>query len=136
MSTADSVLLDTHALLWWQAGGERLSNDARAAIDGATALRICPITFWEIAMLAEKGRIELDRDAVEWTNALLTDDRIIAADLEPAVAASAGALPGFHGDPADRLIYATARRLAAVLVTKDSQLHRYAESDPRVTATW
>jgi PIN domain nuclease of toxin-antitoxin system len=136
MPSADIIVLDTHALLWWQSGGQRLSTAARAHIDQATKIAVCPISFWEIAMLAEKGRIVLDRPAVQWTNDLLTDSRLEATDLTPSIAASAGALPDFHGDPADRLIYTTARSIGAPLLTKDAQFHRHADHHDRMVTVW
>ena len=49
------MLLDTHGILWWQAGGERLSAVARRAIAAAQLLLVSPVSCWEVALLAEKG---------------------------------------------------------------------------------
>ena len=54
MPTVDAVLVDTHVLLWWQAGGERLSRRAAARIDGADVVYVSPISCWEIAVLVTK----------------------------------------------------------------------------------
>lgn len=132
----DILLLDTHALLWWQAGGERLSRRARSGIDGATTLMVSPISFWEISMLVEKGRIGLDRSPVVWANDLLATDGLATAELTPTIAATAGTLQGFHGDPADRLIVATARSLGVPIVTKDAQITSYCEADARSSVVW
>ncbi len=78
----------------------------------------------------------LDRPAVRWTNNLLTDSRLEATDLTPSIAASAGALPDFHGDPADRLIYTTARSIGAPLLTKDALFHRHADHHDRMVTVW
>jgi PIN domain nuclease of toxin-antitoxin system len=102
----DTVLLDTHALLWWQAGSGRLSRRALAAIRGATC-QISPITCWEVATLVTKGRIALDRPVARWVADLVATE-VEVVDLTPSIAAAAGSLVDFHGDPADRLIYATA----------------------------
>src|SRR5438874_4700975 len=56
-----NVLLDTHVLLWWKAGGERLSARARRDIARADAVLLSPLSFWEIGMLTVRGRIRLDR---------------------------------------------------------------------------
>lgn len=132
----DLVLLDTHALLWWQAGGKRLSRRARSAIDGAEVRLVSPISFWEIAMLAEKGRIALDRSAVKWANDLLVEDRVEPADLTPTIAASAGLLGAFHGDPADRMIVATASSFGVPIITKDGLITEYCEGAGGPSVIW
>jgi PIN domain nuclease of toxin-antitoxin system len=125
-----AVLLDTHALVWLVAGDARLSADARECIEAAAAQRsvcISAITPWEIAMLVAKGRLVLDRDVMEWVQATLALPGLRMAPLEPAVAVASTRLPGeLHGDPADRLIVATARHLGATLVTADAALLAYA----------
>lgn len=132
------ILLDTHALLWWQAGGARLSAGARRAIESAGVLLVSPVSFWEIAVLVRKGRIQLDRDLHVWAQELLASDRLEAAPLSPIAAVTAGSLatPGFPGDPADALIYSTAIDLAAPLVTKDQRLRIYASERRDVRTVW
>lgn len=125
-----AVLLDTHALVWLVAGDARLSAEARESIEAAAAQRsvhVSAITPWEIAMLVAKGRLVLDRDVMEWVQATLALPGLRMAPLEPAVAVASTRLPGeLHGDPADRLIVATARHLGATLVTADAALLAYA----------
>jgi PIN domain nuclease of toxin-antitoxin system len=121
-----TVLLDTHVLLWWQAGGERLSATASAAIDGANEIYVSPLTFWEVATLRRLGRVELDRELGQWVTDLLSQARVTAAPLSPEAAAWAGELAAdFPGDPIDRLLYATARDLRIPIISKDERLHAY-----------
>lgn len=128
-----TVLLDTHALLWWQAGGSRLSRTARRAIDEADAVLVSPLTCWEVATLERLGKIRLDREPTRWVYDLYETDRIAVAALSPAAAAWAGALgDAFTGDPIDRLLYATARDLRVPLVSKDERFHEFASGDVRV----
>ena len=128
-----TVLLDTHALLWWQAGGSRLSKPAQRAIDEADAVLVSPLTCWEVATLERLGRIALDRDPTIWVHDLYQADRIGVAALSPEAAAWAGALgDDFTGDPIDRLLYATARDLRVPLITKDERLHAFPNGDVRV----
>ena len=130
-------LLDTHVLVWWQAGGERLSSDARRAIEGADRLLVSPLTCWEVATLARLGRLVLDRPATIWVQDLLQDPRIVAAPLGPDAAAWAGALGSdFPGDPIDRLLYATARDLRVPLITKDERLREYVGHRGDVQVVW
>ncbi len=133
---ADDLLLDTHALLWWQAGSERLSDKARMRITVAKRVLVSPISCWEVAMLVYKGRVRLDRPTAAWVRDLLVQDRIGLAELTPAVAVAAAELPDFHGDPADRVLYATARSLQADLLSKDRQLQDYGAGRSEVRVTW
>lgn len=132
------VLLDTHAVLWWQAGGRRLSGEAERTIDGATALMISPLTCWEISSLARQGRISLDRQPSAWVDKLLRTSRVTLAPLTSEAAVWAGQLDSatFPGDPIDRLIYACARDLRIPLVTKDEKLRAYAIQAADVDVIW
>jgi PIN domain nuclease of toxin-antitoxin system len=126
------IVLDTHAWLWWVAAPEKLSEPARGAIDSADRLGVATISCWEIAMLTEAGRIDLDRDVETWTKQALGGARIQAMPLTSGIALRAALLgrAGFPGDPADRILYATARDAGADLLTKDRALRAF---DPRGT---
>jgi PIN domain nuclease of toxin-antitoxin system len=132
-----NVLLDTHVVLWWQAGGDRLTRAATRAINTAGEILISPLTCWEIATLHRLGRIELDRDPQRWTRDLLAGERIAEAPLTPEAAAWAGGLASeFPGDPIDRLLYGTARDLRVPLITKDDRLRAAADALADVRVIW
>ena len=132
-----NVLLDTHVVLWWQAGGDRLTRAATRAIDTAGEILISPLTCWEIATLHRLGRIELDRDPQQWIRDLLAGERIAGAPLTPEAAAWAGGLaPEFPGDPIDRLLYGTARDLRVPFVTKDDRLRAAADALGDIRVIW
>lgn len=132
------ILLDTHVLLWWQAGGERLSARAAREIARAEAVLVSPISCWELTMLVAKERIALDRDIHAWVGDLFGDDHILPAELSPQAAVAAGLLAsaGFPGDPADRFLYATARDLLVPFVTKDTAIRAYARTTGDVRTIW
>lgn len=128
-----TVLLDTHAWIWWVADPDRLSERAAEAIAGAGAILVASISCWEVAMLVAKGRMSVDRPLERWIREALARPGLEAVPLLPSVATAAGMLDAaFPGDPADRLIYATARARGAELLTRDRRLRQY---DPR-TARW
>jgi PIN domain nuclease of toxin-antitoxin system len=132
-----SVLLDTHALLWWQAGGGRLSRHAARAIDNAPVVRVSPLSCWEIATLVRLGRVALDRETTAWVRDLLRDERIEIVPVSAEAATWAGGLTeAFAGDPIDRLIYATARDLRIPLISKDQRIHDYARGARDVKVIW
>jgi PIN domain nuclease of toxin-antitoxin system len=133
-----TVLADTHVLLWWLAGGGRLSRAADRAIEAADRVLVSPISCWEVGTLERQGRIRLDRPVSSWIAALLDDARTAVAPLSAEAAGWAGSIADdrFPGDPADRLVYATARELRVPLVTKDERLHVFAALDGAVRVVW
>jgi PIN domain nuclease of toxin-antitoxin system len=132
-----ALLLDTHVFVWLLAGNERLGGQARQDIEQAAEanqLYLSAISPWEIAMLVSKGRLILDQDVGEWMEAALALPGIRLVPLLPKISVASIRLPGgMHADPADRIIAATARHLAATLVTADGLLLNYgAEGHLRV----
>ena len=125
-----AVVLDTHVLVWLAEGDARLGAGAQQRIEQAAAagqVWVSAITPWEIGMLVAKGRLVLARDVQDWVDEVLGLPGLRLAPLEPAIAIASTRLPAeLHGDPADRLIVATARHLGAALVTADEALLRYA----------
>lgn len=78
-------------------------------------------------MLVTKGRLRLDRDVLTWVRQAVNLPKLSVVPLLPEISVSAATLSNFAGDPADRVIAATAIYLQGVLVTKDSRLRRYRE---------
>jgi PIN domain nuclease of toxin-antitoxin system len=132
------ILLDTHVIIWWQAGAERLSPAARRAIATADVVLVSPVSCWEIALLSEKGRIALDRDPSVWVQDFLMTERVAVANLTPTAAVSAARLPatGFPGDPADAYLYAAARELDVQFVSKDERIRTHARATRDLRVIW
>jgi PIN domain nuclease of toxin-antitoxin system len=126
------IVLDTHAWLWWLTAPEHLSDAAQEAIDQARSIGVSTLSAWEISMLASRGRISLDREVGLWVRQALADARIESLAPNSVVAVAAGLLDAksFPGDPADRLIYATARSAEATLITRDRAIRTF---DPETT---
>ena len=124
------LLLDTHIWLWLVAGAGELNAEARTTISkalGLGMLRIAAISLWEITLLASRGRILLGKPTMLWFDEALADPGPAIEALTPPIAIESYALPGqFHGDPADRMIVATARVAGAVLMTRDRRILDYA----------
>jgi PIN domain nuclease of toxin-antitoxin system len=125
------ILLDTHVLLWFFQGDLRLAADKRALIEdssGEDGVYVSAITPWEIAMLEAKGRYNVGQDIRAWMAGVFAAPGIRLAPLEPAIAIDSNNLPGeMHGDPADRIIIASARFLGCPLLTADRAILAYAE---------
>jgi PIN domain nuclease of toxin-antitoxin system len=116
------IVLDTHAWIWAASDPAKLGREARRVVARDRVRGVAAISCWELAMLATRGRIELDRDPVTWIEDALAEVGADLLPLTPAVAAASARLAGLHADPADRLIVATALTHGAVLVTKDERL--------------
>ena len=125
------IVLDTHAWLWWLAEPSRLSRAARRAIDEAETIGVSTISAWELTMLVLRRRITLDREVSAWVAQALAPARVVALAPSAEIAVAAGQLDGgrFPGDPADRMIYSTARASRARLVTRDDAIRRYDARD-------
>jgi PIN domain nuclease of toxin-antitoxin system len=122
------LLLDTHVWVWLAETPDRVSPrclDLVRRAEPAGWVHISPISVWELAMLMRKGRLVLSLDLRSWVRRTLDSD-LRLAPLTPEIAIDGGSLPGtLTGDPADRLIVATARALAGVLVTRDARIIEY-----------
>lgn len=127
------IVLDTHVWIWWVADPARLSKAARSAIEKARVRGVCTISVWEVAMLVERGRLVLDREVGDWVRDALAQPGIELLQLTPEIAlAAGGAGLALHGDPADRMIAATALAHRARLVTKDERLRTL----PAIDSIW
>ncbi len=133
---SSAVLLDTHVVVWWQAGSGQLSAKARKRLENASNRLVSPVTFWELAMLIQKGRVRLDRPTSIWVNDFLSTERVAVAELSPTAAVSAGELVDFHGDPADRMIVASAITANIPLLTKDGKIRDWAKTTRRLNTVW
>jgi PIN domain nuclease of toxin-antitoxin system len=128
-----AVVLDSHVVHWWSAEPQRISEPATRAISEADELVIADISWFELAWLARHERIVLTVPLGSWLQRLARQVRTIP--VTPAIAASAVNLPAsFPGDPADRLIYATAVENGWRLITKDERLRNH--EHPRPVALW
>lgn len=123
------ILLDTCAVLW-VFGGDDVLPDARRAIEEAAQenrLFISPISAWEIGMLVAKGRIALSIPVREWIEQVFAHASVMDAGLTVSVLTASSFLPGrIHGDPADRIIVATARARGLSVATRDRLILDYA----------
>lgn len=119
------IVLDTHAWIWFTGDDRLLSPAALEAVQRADRIGVSPISVWEVSMLCSKGRLVLDDDVGAWVARALEVPRVEVVPITPSVAILAGRLP-IHGDPADRLLVATALSLSAALVTKDEKIRESA----------
>lgn len=126
------IVLDTHVLLWHTLEPDRVSEEAKGAILHEESRAISTITFQEVAYLVARGRVELDKPPGRWLGDALGAIEGVAISPSTSIALRAGSLGprSFHGDPMDRLIYATTLEHDARLVSADERLREF---DPERT---
>jgi len=127
----ETLLLDTHIALWLDSGDDRLRPSTRGLIDGCWqnggTVCLSAVTAWEIALLVDTGRIELDLPIEGWIARFLERPGTEPAPLGHRPASRSYQLHQFaHRDPADRLLIATAIELGCPLVTYDERILRFA----------
>jgi len=123
------IVLDTHAWIWWLAAPRRLSRPATRAIDRADRIGVSTISVFEVAQLVQRRRVTLDIPLRAWVREALAHERVEPLPLTTEVALDAAQLR-VEANPADRIIYATARVADARLVTRDERMRVF---DPELT---
>jgi PIN domain nuclease of toxin-antitoxin system len=121
-----NYLLDTHALIFW-VESTGISAEFIRFLDEQQSLGrlyVSTISFWETALLAKKGRIEVT-DVHAWKNDLLNNTNLQLIDPSATEMIDSVSLPDHHKDPFDRLLVAQANRRNMILVTRDAELSQY-----------
>jgi len=122
------ILLDTHIWVWWVADEMRLTQTQLSEIEKneSTGIGISIISCWEIALLVEKKRLGFAIPVKEWITEALKYPGVVPLDITVDIAVDSVQLPdGFHKDPADRIIVATARAYNCSLLTNDESIVTY-----------
>ncbi len=121
-----TVVLDTHAWLWWTSQPAKLGRRAAAKIRVARRIGVSAVSCLEVAIAAARGKISLDRAPLDWLEQALAMPRVELIPLTPRIAVAASQLGrDFPGDPADRVITATAILESAILLTKDARIRGF-----------
>lgn len=120
------LLMDTHVWLWLNFAVPKVSPSALKSLREASqqqAIYLSPISMWEISLKFSRGKIDLDRPLRQWMTEALGMPGLQLAPISSEIAIECAELPSaFHGDPADRIIAATARVEGLTLVTHDKRL--------------
>jgi PIN domain nuclease of toxin-antitoxin system len=120
------ALLDTHAFLWWLDGDRRLSRTARAFVgDDGNVIYVSAATAWEIATKVRLGRLPGAIDVADDVAACLRAQGFTALPITIPHAQKAGALPGPHRDPFDRMLIAQAQAEDVPLVSNERVFDHY-----------
>jgi PIN domain nuclease of toxin-antitoxin system len=127
------ILLDTHIWIWLMNGDKRVqSTKFLNFIEHNTSqnnILVSIISVWEVAMLESNGKIALPYDCLDWVKKALRAPGICLTMISPQIAVESTRLQGsFHGDPADRILIATAKDRGATLITSDKNILSYAKN--------
>ena len=127
------LLLDTHVLIWTLEGDtRRVGRRTRALLaraEARDAIRVSPVSLFEVTALHTLGRIRLTRPPDEWLEEALADSRVRIAELTRGMAIEAGAIPREAlADPLDRLLVSATRGLDATFLTGDGRILKYAST--------
>jgi PIN domain nuclease of toxin-antitoxin system len=127
------VLLDTHVWVWSVHGDARRvgrrTRQLLARAETKDAIRVSPVTLFELTALHTLGRIRLTLAPEQWIREALSGGRVRIAELSPRIAIDAGAIPrDALADPLDRLLVATALSHEATFLTSDTRILDYARA--------
>lgn len=126
------ILLDTCTLLWL-VKGQGLPPAIAARIENPeNGVFVSAVSALEIGLKVAKGRLQLPMPLNTWWAAVVEQHGLGEVPIEAEIAIAATELPAVHGDPADRILIATARHLGATLLTPDPLIRAY----PQVRVAW
>jgi len=115
------LLLDTEALIWWDANDPRLGGNARALIQGATEVYVNAASSWEITIKRGLGKLRASRRPTQ----VVLDSGFFQLPVTFEHTEAVGGLPPHHNDPFDRLILAAAQIEGLTIVTSDRRFLLY-----------
>jgi PIN domain nuclease of toxin-antitoxin system len=117
-----SLLLDSHALLWWQADDPKLGLGARQAVEHPdAALYFSSASVWELAIKQAQRKLDLPDSLLD----ILAEEGFVEVTISAAHGLLAGSLPPHHSDPFDRMIVAQAQSEGLTVVTRDARIAAY-----------
>ena len=121
------IILDTHIWVWWVTGSPRLTSQQQQWIQDyqSLGLGISIISCWEVAKLVEKKRLVLSINVEQWLQQALAYQGVQLLNLTVPIVVRSTELTGFHNDPADQIIVATANIYGCALLTADKKILKY-----------
>ncbi|MBG1267452.1 type II toxin-antitoxin system VapC family toxin [Nostoc sp. WHI] len=121
------IILDTHILVWWVDDNSRLTTKYREWIEEyqSEGLGVSIVSCWEVAKLVEKKRLVFSCSVNEWLETALAYPGVQLLNLTLPIVVDSTQLNGFHSDPFDQIIVATARNYGCPMLTVDAKILNY-----------
>ncbi len=127
-----NILFDTHAWLWFVAGDIKIDPKIITLVEKSremNSLYLSSISLWETSMLIKKERVNVNQPTLSWIKSAIKTSNIHLIHITPEIAYESTELPNnFHGDPADRIIVATARVMDLIILTRDHKILDYSKN--------
>jgi PIN domain nuclease of toxin-antitoxin system len=120
-----TLLLDTHALLWFLSNSPKLSTNGKATIEAADEVFVSIASLWEIAIKVGLKKLDLPQPFDEFVEGQLAMNDIMVLDISIVHLKALPNLPRHHGDPFDRLLIAQALIEKIPLVSADAAFDAY-----------
>ena len=131
------MVIDSHALLWWLEGGDKLSGTVRGILSGIGGREreffVSSVTFWEFRLKELRGQLQPRHPVRNWPDVLRRTGNIHLVDVSTEIWLRTAELDWPHRDPADRIIAATALAHGVPVLTKDEIFH---QPDCPVEVVW
>jgi PIN domain nuclease of toxin-antitoxin system len=122
-----NILADTHAILWWLAGDERLSRTARRILENPANRRLVSIaSLWETGIKLSTGKLLEEGLTLRVIADCLNEQEFVSLPIRIEALLRLDQLPWLHRDPFDRMLIAQAMEEGIPLLTADSKISRYA----------
>ncbi|QHG17449.1 type II toxin-antitoxin system VapC family toxin [Nostoc sp. ATCC 53789] len=121
------IVLDTHIWVWWVQNDSRLTQKQQQWLQDyeSDGLGISILSCWEVAKLVEKKRLILPVDIEKWLEAALAYPGVQLLNFSLPIIVDSTQLNGFHSDPFNQMIVATARFYNCLLLTADAKILNY-----------
>jgi len=121
------IVLDTHIWVWWVNESPRLTTRQLEMLqeNQSQGLGVSIFSCWEVAKLVENNRLELSLPVEDWLRAALAYPGVQLLNLSVPIVVASTQLEGFHRDPADQIIVATAKVRGCALLTADEKILAY-----------
>jgi PIN domain nuclease of toxin-antitoxin system len=121
------IILDTHIWVWWVDDNSRLTTKYREWIEKyqSEGLGVSIVSCWEVAKLVEKNRLVFSCSVNEWLLTALAYPGVQLLNLTLPIVVDSTQLNGFHSDPFDQIIVATARNYGCPMLTVDAKILNY-----------
>jgi PIN domain nuclease of toxin-antitoxin system len=121
------IIIDTHIWIWWVDNNQRLNQKYRDWIAQyqSQGLGVSIISCWEVAKLVENNKLSFSISVDDWITAALAYPGVQLLELTIPIIVESTKLAGFHKDPFDQVIVATARIYGCLLLTADAKILAY-----------
>ncbi|VXD17966.1 type II toxin-antitoxin system VapC family toxin [Planktothrix paucivesiculata] len=120
------VLLDTHALIWFFSGNEKLNGTARNLIEDINNIKYISVaSVWEMAIKQSQGKLTLSVSLEDYIAEKLQLEDFNLLEIKLSHLNLVCQLPFYYKDPLDRLLIAQSIVEKISIISQDSVFNLY-----------